>query len=143
MTLEPVDVIVVKAAPLVFEALAVVVTNEEVQEPQLDGQFVAVPHGPQPVLAPVNVAHGPHPQPDPPNGPLPFQPLPGPPQAPWPPHPPGGPGRAVEMAEYHGPLAKLGKPVGQALPPEVAENVASGAAATEAPALAHAWAMTA
>lgn len=113
----------------------------------------------QPDQVPVQLENGPHPavqvdhaQLGPPQGPLLFQPLPGPPHGPPPDdHPPGGPGRAVEQAETQElqplPEAPQGPPcgpfviVGQAEPPDVAENVTSGFAVTLAPALAQIWAI--
>lgn len=110
----------------------------------------------QPDQVPVQVDHGPHPavqvlqaQSVPPQGPLLFQPRPGPPQGPPPElQPPGGPGKAVLQADIQedqpaGPQPD-GAPVivGQAEPPEVAEKVASAAAAVMvSPALAQSWAM--
>ena len=109
----------------------------------------------QPDQVPVHDDHGPQPavqvlqaQSVPPQGPLLFQPIPGPPHGPPPFQPPGGPGRAVLQADTHedqpeGPQPE-GAPVmvGQAVPPDVAEKVASGTASvTASPALAHSWAM--
>ena len=136
--------------PVSICPLTVVVTvageGVAVVELQPDQVPVQLEKGPQPA---VQVDHA---QLGPPHAPLLCQPLPGPPHGPVPDdQPPGGPRRAPEQAETqelqplpeapHGPRCGPFVIVGQAEPPDVAENVASGVAVTLTPALAQIWAM--
>jgi hypothetical protein len=97
----------------------------ELHAPELQPLQVDHEHGPQPPEP------GPlYPAPGPPHGPLPFQAV-------------GAPGRADETAENHGAPPHVDQPEGQAVPPDVAEKVASGFAVTGLPALAQTCAIAA